>query len=163
MLLGWVHVGMNVFVFCSPPLYLSRFMSALLIHIELLILSYSARWSCQQVLAVLEKTTCPPPVEKVPDEPKGGAAQSVHSAQATAKSSSKSKVKKKKASKEGSKAVENKDTPPCSEKVARVAAFLGQALAHNVVAEDLAGSQDGYKPGEFNEGEKMKATPTVRP
>ena len=95
-------------------------------------------------MAVLEKITCPPPVEKVPDEPKGDAA--------TAKSSSKkSKVKKKKASKEGSKAVENKDTPPCSEKVARVAAFLGQALAHNVVAEDPAGSQDVYKPGESNE------------
>ena len=102
-------------------------------------------------MAVLEKITCPPPIEKVPDEPKEDAAQSIPSAEATAKTSKKSKVKKKKVSLKDSKAVEGKETPPCSEKVARVAALIGQTLAQDGVAKDSAGSQDAYKPGEFNE------------
>ena len=51
----------------------------------------------------------------------------------------------------GSNAVETKDTPPCSQKVARVAALIGKSLAPKVVAKDSEGSQDAYKPGEFNE------------
>ena len=93
----------------------------------------------------------PLPVQKVPDEPTGDAAQSIPSPQATAKNSKKPKVKKKKASMKGSKAVETKDTPPCSQKVARVAALIGKSLAPNVVAQNSEGSQDAYKPGEFSE------------
>ena len=51
----------------------------------------------------------------------------------------------------GSKAVGTKDTPPCSQKVARVAALIGKSLAPNIVAQDSEGWQDAYKPGEFNE------------